>query len=92
MTAPLLHVQDLVVRYKPRGLFAQAPPPAVNRVSLSLPEGATLGVVGESGSGKSSLLRAILRLVPAESGSITFGGADWLWTWISKSLKYSIYY
>jgi ABC-type glutathione transport system ATPase component len=78
MTAPLLHVQDLVVRYKPRGLFAQAPPPAVNRVSLSLPEGATLGVVGESGSGKSSLLRAILRLVPAESGSITFGGADWL--------------
>lgn len=78
MTSPTLDVQDLVVRYKPRGLFAVPPQPAVNRVSLSLPAGATLGVVGESGSGKSSLLRAILRLIPAERGSITFGGQDWL--------------
>ena len=78
MTRPILDVQDLVVRYKPRGLFAATPQPAVNRVSLSLPAGATLGVVGESGSGKSSLLRAILRLIPVESGHITFGGLDWL--------------
>jgi peptide/nickel transport system ATP-binding protein len=62
MTAPLLDVHDLVVRYKPRGLFAAAAKPAVDRVSLSLPAGSTLGVVGESGSGKSSLLRAVLRL------------------------------
>ena len=78
MTAPLLQVQDLVVRYKPRGLLAPPQGPAVDRVSLSLPGGATLGVVGESGSGKSSLLRAILRLVPVQSGSVTFEGRDWL--------------
>ena len=78
MTAPLLDVHNLVVRYKPRGLFAAAAKPAVDRVSLSLPEGSTLGVVGESGSGKSSLLRAVLRLVPVESGSITLDGQDWL--------------
>ena len=78
MTGPILDVADLVVRYKPRGLFVPPPRPAVNRVSLGLPAGTTLGVVGESGSGKSSLLRAILRLVPVESGSITFDGQDWL--------------
>ncbi len=78
MTAPLLDVHDLVVRYKPRGLFAPTPKPAVDRVSLSLPAGLTLGIVGESGSGKSSLLRAVLRLVPVESGSITLDGKDWL--------------
>lgn len=74
----LLQVQDLVVRYPSRGLLAAAPPPAVNRVSLSLAAGSTLGVVGESGSGKSSLLRAILRLVPVESGQIALDGRDWL--------------
>ena len=78
MTAPLLDVHNLVVRYKPRGLFAAAAKPAVDRVSLSLPAGSTLGVVGESGSGKSSLLRALLRLVPVESGTITLDGQDWL--------------
>ena len=78
MTAPLLDVHNLVVRYKPRGLFAAAAKPAVDRVSLSLPAGSTLGVVGESGSGKSSLLRAVLRLVPVESGTITLDGQDWL--------------
>jgi ABC-type glutathione transport system ATPase component len=78
MTQPLLHVQDLTIRYRPRGLFAPPPPPAVDRVSLSLPTGQTLGVVGESGSGKSSLLRAILRLVPVESGQIHLGGRNWL--------------
>ena len=78
MTAPLLDVHNLGVRYKPRDLFAAAAKPAVDRVSLSLPAGSTLGVVGESGSGKSSLLRAVLRLVPVESGSITLDGQDWL--------------
>jgi len=78
MIEPLLTVHDLVVRYKPRGLFTSASRPAVDRVSLSLPAGSTLGVVGESGSGKSTLLRAVLRLVPVESGTISLGGQDWL--------------
>ena len=44
---------------------------AVDRVSLTLSEGQTIGVVGESGSGKSTLGKAILKLAPA-AGSITF--------------------
>lgn len=77
MDEPLLQIRDLVVRYRRTGLFS-APPPAVNAVSLELATGSTLGLVGESGSGKSSLLRAILRLVPVESGTIRLDGGDWL--------------
>ena len=48
---------------------------AVDRISLSLREGQTIGVVGESGSGKSTLGRALLRLLPSE-GVIRFEGRD----------------
>lgn len=78
MPEPLLGVRDLVVRYRARGLFASPAAPAVERASFSVRSGETLGIVGESGSGKTSLLRAILRLVPVESGSIRLAGTDWL--------------
>ena len=77
MTAPLLQVSDLVIRYR-AGLFAPVPTPAVNWASSHLYPGTTLGIVGEGGSGKTSLLRAILRLLPAESGSVRMEGQDWL--------------
>jgi peptide/nickel transport system ATP-binding protein len=78
MAAPLLDVTDLVVRYRRRGLLAERPRSAVDGVSLTLGPSETLGIVGESGSGKSSLLRAVLRLVPVESGTVRLDGADWL--------------
>ncbi len=48
---------------------------AVDRVSISLKVGQTLGIVGESGSGKSTLARALLRLLPS-TGTIRFDGND----------------
>ena len=68
----LLEVRDLVVEYASRGDRARA----VNGVSLDVLRGETLALVGESGSGKTSLGRAILRLVPAASGSVRFDGTD----------------
>ena len=48
---------------------------AVDRVSIRLRQGQTIGIVGESGSGKSTLARALLRLLPSE-GSIIFNGKN----------------
>jgi len=47
---------------------------AVSDVSLSLHSGETLAVVGESGSGKSSLVRALLGLIPMSSGRVVYAG------------------
>ncbi|MCA3572705.1 MAG: ABC transporter ATP-binding protein [Aestuariivirga sp.] len=57
------------------GLLARAPLElkAVDRVSLTLRRGQTIGIVGESGSGKSTLARALLKLLPSK-GSIVFEG------------------
>ena len=49
---------------------------AVDRVSLSIRAGETLGVVGESGSGKSTLARAVLNLIPPSAGAVTLMGRD----------------
>jgi len=46
---------------------------AVDGVSLTIHEGATVGVVGESGSGKTTLALALLRLIRSE-GPIVFLG------------------
>jgi len=47
---------------------------AVRDVDLTLKRGETLAIVGESGSGKSSLVRAILGLIPMRSGTVSFYG------------------
>jgi ABC-type microcin C transport system duplicated ATPase subunit YejF len=73
----VLAAEALEVRYFLRGGWFQQKHEikAVDRVSLVVREGHTLGVVGESGSGKSTLARAILKLVPAR-GSLWFDGHD----------------
>ena len=74
----LLSVDRLSVRYAVRrdGWRRPASLAAVEAVSLTLQAGETLGIVGESGCGKSSLARAILRLIPASAGRVTWLGRD----------------
>jgi len=66
----LLQVDDLHVQ------FAGSDTPAVDGVSFSLNAGRTLGLVGSSGCGKTTLARAVLRLIPARSGSVHFQGTS----------------
>jgi oligopeptide/dipeptide ABC transporter ATP-binding protein len=49
---------------------------AVDDVSFELRSGETLGIVGESGCGKTTLIRTLVRLINATTGSIRFRGTD----------------
>jgi putative spermidine/putrescine transport system ATP-binding protein len=67
--APLLSVRHLSVRYD--GFRA------VDDVSFDVACGPFgLGLVGESGSGKTTIARAVVRLVGAERGEISYEGTD----------------
>lgn len=47
-------------------------------VDLSVPEGALMCVMGRNGMGKTTLLKCIMGLLPASSGSIVYDGIDLL--------------
>jgi oligopeptide transport system ATP-binding protein len=51
---------------------------AVQGASFSIFKGEVLGLVGESGCGKSTLAKLILRLIPADKGSIFYKDKDLL--------------
>ncbi|QDZ12840.1 ABC transporter ATP-binding protein [Devosia ginsengisoli] len=50
---------------------------AVDRVTLSVSEGETLGIVGESGCGKSTLARMIAGILPVSGGERRYRGEDY---------------
>jgi osmoprotectant transport system ATP-binding protein len=50
--------------------------PAVDSVSLTVPQGEICVFIGPSGCGKTTLMRLINRLIPLTSGSISVNGQD----------------
>src|ERR1700748_637724 len=66
MTAPLLSIANLEVRYG--DLIG------VSDVSIDVPEGSVVALLGSNGGGKTTTLNAIAGLIPVHSGSIRFRG------------------
>jgi oligopeptide/dipeptide ABC transporter ATP-binding protein len=75
----LLEIRDLAVHYAGA---AGASVVAVDELSMDVAEGEVVGLLGESGCGKTTLLLAILGLLPASArvvkGSIRFRGRELL--------------
>ena len=75
----ILSVNDLSVHFVQRkGLFGSEKTifKAVDGLSFSLKKGKTLALVGESGCGKTTASRALLRLILATGGEISFKNQD----------------
>jgi len=75
----LLEIRDLVIHYD---AGKGAPVVAVDELSLDVEEGEVVGLLGESGCGKTTLLLAVLGLLPPPArvmrGSIRFRGRELL--------------
>ncbi|MEN3284523.1 MAG: hypothetical protein V7607_5663 [Solirubrobacteraceae bacterium] len=76
----LLEVKDLTFSYGGR---RRDPAWQLQRVSLHVPPGSSVGIVGESGSGKSTLIRILCGLQELQHGEVDFGGRP-LTAWLSK--------
>lgn len=76
----LLEVENLRVRYR----TSKGPIHAIDGVDLALDKSQVFGIVGESGCGKTTLVKALLRLLPAgatiEVDRLMFNGRDLLRT------------
>ena len=66
--APLLSVNDLVVRY--------GQVEALHGVSLDVYPGEIVALIGSNGAGKSTTLRAISGMIRVDSGGVRFDGQD----------------
>ncbi|MBL8061689.1 MAG: dipeptide/oligopeptide/nickel ABC transporter permease/ATP-binding protein [Anaerolineales bacterium] len=76
-SSALLEVRNLSINYVNDG---KAPARAVEDISFTLKEGELLGLVGESGCGKTTLMLALLKLLPAAGqivgGNVFYEGRD----------------
>ncbi len=63
---PLIEIHDLTVAYDKK--------PVLWDVDFTLPEGKLIGIVGPNGAGKSTLIKAIMGLIPMQSGYVKLFG------------------
>ena len=78
----MLKIKDLHVSYG--GIHA------LRGIDMEVPDGKIVTLIGANGAGKSTALRTISGLVKAESGSVTYDGAELLGQPIYKILERGI--
>jgi len=67
-TPTAIHAEHLTVYYNRT--------PALSDVCLDVADGEFLGIIGPNGGGKSTLLKAILGLIPVDSGAVQIYGEE----------------
>ena len=76
MNEAILSIQDLVVEFEVRDGNLRS----VDHVFLDVPRGSFMGLIGESGCGKTTIVQAILNLMPENgyirAGKIYFDGTE----------------
>lgn len=76
---PVVACKDVYFRYA-GNRRSRATDWVLDGVSLSITEGASVGIVGETGSGKSTLIRILCGLLQPHNGAVTYSGrsvSDW---------------
>src|SRR5689334_12512134 len=63
---PPIEVHDLTVSYDKK--------PVLWNIDVAIPEGQIIGIIGPNGAGKSTLIKAIMGLMPADSGWVKIYG------------------
>jgi ABC-type multidrug transport system fused ATPase/permease subunit len=56
--------------------FSEGGPFAIDRLSLTIPQGKTTAIVGPTGCGKSTIILLLTRLLDPNQGTISIGGFD----------------
>lgn len=76
--SPILEATALAktFRVKKRNGLGSATLRAVANLNLAIKPGEAVGLLGESGSGKTTIGRMMMRLTPADSGTLVFEGQD----------------
>lgn len=64
----VISVKNLTVSYHKK--------PAIKSINLKIAEGSIVGIIGPNGAGKSTLIKAILGLLPYDTGEVKIFGKD----------------
>jgi len=64
----VISVKNLTVSYQKK--------PAIKSINLKITEGSIVGIIGPNGAGKSTLIKAILGLLPYDTGEVKIFGKD----------------
>ncbi len=65
---PVLEIQDMTVSYNKK--------PVLWDIDIALPKNKIISIIGPNGAGKSTLLKAIMNIIPSDSGKVKIFNQD----------------
>jgi ABC-2 type transport system ATP-binding protein len=66
--------EGIAIQYELTKVYRGSTAPAVDNVSLDIPEGRIFGLLGPNGAGKTTTIRILCGLLASTSGEVTIGG------------------